>query len=225
MGQIFNDEYVTNSNIILYKNEKEFMNRAKDKRQLIIDTADGLFSRYGFSKTSLDDISSTAQIAKGTVYYYFPSKEDLFVNVIQNKAEAYFSMLQEHLDRVEGFENKLSELLHIPIKFIYEQMPVLIEGLKNLPVNYQERLMEFRTQLRIRMKELIGSILATGYRENLINVNIAPEKLCEVMADWFLLGDANVQIIDMKKMLERVEADHEILIQILLYGIVKRGNK
>ncbi|MBP7310094.1 MAG: TetR/AcrR family transcriptional regulator [Candidatus Cloacimonetes bacterium] len=201
------------------------MNKAKDKKKLIIDTADGLFSRYGFSKTSLDDISSTAQIAKGTVYHYFPSKEDLFVNVIQNKAEAYFAMLQEHLDKVVGFENKLSELLHIPIKFIYEQMPVLIEGLKNLPFNYQERLMEFRTQLRIRMKELIGSILATGYHENLINVNIAPEKLCEVMADWFLLGDANVQIIDMKKMLERVEADHEILIQILLYGIVKRGNK
>jgi AcrR family transcriptional regulator len=33
-----------------------------------------LFTRFGFAKTSLDEIAAAAQIAKGTVYYYFPVK-------------------------------------------------------------------------------------------------------------------------------------------------------
>jgi len=201
------------------------MNKVSDKKQLIIDTAVGLFSRYGFSKTSLDDIASTAQIAKGTVYYYFPSKEDLFVTVIQGKANEYFCYLQEHLDTVEGFEHKLSELMHIPLKYIIENMPVLIEGLKNLPHVYLERLVEFRAIQRSRMIDLIASILKLGYDEGLINDNLPSERLSEVMVDWFLLGDYNVQITDMKKMLERIEADHDILIQMLLYGVVKRGRE
>lgn len=190
-----------------------------------MDTAVGLFSRYGFSKTSLDDIASAGQIAKGTVYYYFPSKEELFITVIQGKAEKCYQALKEHLETVEGFEQKLSALLHTPMEYIIRQMPVLIEGLRNLPYNYQERLREFRNTHREQMLELINSTLQMGYEEGLINEKLPREKFSEVFADWFLLGDANVQIIDLKKMLDRVEADHEILIQVLLYGIVKRGNK
>ena len=51
------------------------MNQAKDKKQIILDIATRLFSRYGYNKTSLDEVASEAQIAKGTVYYYFSSKE------------------------------------------------------------------------------------------------------------------------------------------------------
>lgn len=201
------------------------MTKVNDKKQLIVETAVGLFSRYGYSKTSLDDIASTAQIAKGTVYYYFPSKEDLFVNVILIKANEYFGYLREHLDSVEGFESKIRELMHVPLKCIIEQMPVLIEGLKNLPFTYQERLLEFRAMQRGRMKELISSVLIIGYEEGLINENLPKEKLCDVMVNWFLLGDDNVQVVDLKKMLDRIEEDHDFLIQMILYGIVKRGRK
>lgn len=201
------------------------MTKVNDKKQLIVETAVGLFSRYGYSKTSLDDIASTAQIAKGTVYYYFPSKEDLFVNVIQIKANEYFGYLREHLDSVEGFESKIRELMHVPLKYIIEQMPVLIEGLKNLPFTYQERLLEFRAMQRGRMKELISSVLKIGYEEGLINENLPKEKLCDVMVNWFLLGNDNVQVVDLKKMLDRIEEDHDFLIQMILYGIVKRGRK
>ena len=113
------------------------MNKAKDKRQLIMETVVGLFARYGFTKTSLEDIASAARIAKGTVYYYFPGKEELFTSVIEQKMDEYYRMLKEHLDAVEGFEQKLREVLHVPVKFIYEHMPVLIEAMRTLPFSYR----------------------------------------------------------------------------------------
>lgn len=201
------------------------MNKAKDKRQLIMETAVGLFARYGFTKTSLEDIASAAQIAKGTVYYYFPGKEELFTSVIEQKMDEYYRMLKEHLDAVEGFEQKLREVLHVPVKFIYEHMPVLIEAMRTLPFSYRDRLQEFREINRIRIKDMILEILQLGAREGLLNESLDPEKFCEVMTDWFLLGDDNVEVIDIKKMIAKIESDHEIIIQILLYGIIKRGNK
>jgi AcrR family transcriptional regulator len=49
-----------------------------DKRGAIVDAATVLFSRYGFKRTSVDLIARHAEVAKATVYSYFPSKEDVF---------------------------------------------------------------------------------------------------------------------------------------------------
>ncbi|HUA35286.1 MAG TPA: TetR/AcrR family transcriptional regulator [Candidatus Binataceae bacterium] len=48
------------------------------KRAAILDAAQKLFSRYGYRRTSIDDIAREAEIAKGTVYLSFKSKEEIF---------------------------------------------------------------------------------------------------------------------------------------------------
>ena len=51
------------------------------KYQHILEAAMDLFSERGFETTSVQDIAQTAGIAKGTVYLYFKSKEDLVQQV------------------------------------------------------------------------------------------------------------------------------------------------
>jgi AcrR family transcriptional regulator len=51
----------------------------KDK---ILAVATKLFSRFGFHKTSMDEIAKIARKAKGSLYYHFASKEDLFREVV-----------------------------------------------------------------------------------------------------------------------------------------------
>jgi AcrR family transcriptional regulator len=48
------------------------------RRKEILDAAISLFARSGFSRTALSDIARAAGIAHGTVFLYFPSKEELF---------------------------------------------------------------------------------------------------------------------------------------------------
>lgn len=56
---------------------------AKDQtREKILTVAARMFGKYGFQKTTVDEIARTAHKAKGSVYYYFKSKEDLFLAVV-----------------------------------------------------------------------------------------------------------------------------------------------
>src|SRR5258708_11524097 len=48
------------------------------KRAAMLDAAMKLFSQYGYRRTSIDDIAHEAEIAKGTVYLSFKSKEEIF---------------------------------------------------------------------------------------------------------------------------------------------------
>jgi len=58
--------------------------RRKDARPgELIDAALACFAERGFAATRLDDIAARAGVSKGTVYLYFPSKEELFKAVIR----------------------------------------------------------------------------------------------------------------------------------------------
>jgi len=54
------------------------VNEALTKLDAIVGAADRLFARFGYRRTSMDDIATEAGVAKGTLYLYFTSKEALF---------------------------------------------------------------------------------------------------------------------------------------------------
>jgi len=49
-----------------------------EKKQKITEAAKELFFRFGFSKTSMDDIAVQSGMAKPTLYYYYDNKEAIF---------------------------------------------------------------------------------------------------------------------------------------------------
>lgn len=60
------------------------MDRKKEEtRQKIIKTAESLFSQQGVAATSMEQIAQAADIAKGTLYAYFPVKEAIIVAFMQ----------------------------------------------------------------------------------------------------------------------------------------------
>jgi len=201
------------------------MNQTRDKKRMILDIATGIFSRYGYAKTSLDEIARQARIAKGTVYYYFPNKEELFISVVTEQAKGFIETMQSRLKEVEGFENKLRFFMQTPIKYICDEMPIWLEGLKSIPFNYKEHFEKYRNLHRETMLRMLIDIIRQGVAEGMVSDRISSERLCEVLNDWFLLGDLSVMVVDFEGLLRRIERDHEVIMQLILYGIVKRGNK
>ncbi|NYE96250.1 AcrR family transcriptional regulator [Psychromicrobium silvestre] len=51
--------------------------KSEQTRQLVIDTALGMFRERGFEKTTMRAIAQEASISLGSAYYYFESKDDL----------------------------------------------------------------------------------------------------------------------------------------------------
>lgn len=66
---------------LLLAQESRFPMLGNDKRTRILNAAQSLFVRYGVKRTSIDEVARAADIAKGTLYLYYDSKETLFAEV------------------------------------------------------------------------------------------------------------------------------------------------
>ena len=71
--------------------------RQAAKREQIVGAASRVFAARPYHVVCMDDIAEAARVGKGTLYRYFPSKEDLYLGVV---AEA-FDLLIRQLERVE----------------------------------------------------------------------------------------------------------------------------
>ena len=61
-----------------------------DTQKKIINISAKRFAKSGFQKTSLSDIAKAVKISKGTLFYHYPSKEDLFFVVLSHNIELAF---------------------------------------------------------------------------------------------------------------------------------------
>jgi AcrR family transcriptional regulator len=65
----------------------------------LMDAAERLFIAKGIATTSIDDIAAGAQVAKGTFYLYFPSKEAMLGALQQRFVDTFCTRLQDAMDR------------------------------------------------------------------------------------------------------------------------------
>lgn len=68
-------------------------------REQIIQTASRLFYEQGYNLTGINQIIAEAGVAKASLYYHFPSKEDLCVEYLQRRNNRWFSQLEAYLER------------------------------------------------------------------------------------------------------------------------------
>lgn len=81
--------------------------RLRERRQreeAILASALRAFGEKGIRDTTIDDIAAGAELGKGTLYYYFPSKEAILARAIEASVDAHFEGI---LNRVEPLRRPL----------------------------------------------------------------------------------------------------------------------
>jgi AcrR family transcriptional regulator len=73
-----------------------------DRRERLLDSAASLFFRWGFDKTSVDDIAREAGISKGAVYLEFPNKDALFKAVVHREFARYMKDWLRRFEKDHG---------------------------------------------------------------------------------------------------------------------------
>jgi AcrR family transcriptional regulator len=90
--------------------------RRKDARpQEILDAALEVFAEKGFAAARMDEVARRAGVTKGTIYLYFPSKEELFKSLVQ---EAIGGTLAQVAAYAENFDGSARELLSSVLRAI-----------------------------------------------------------------------------------------------------------
>lgn len=81
--------------------------KSESRRIKILKTATKLFLKKGYEKTSMDELTNKLGYSKATIYNYFPSKKDLFIQAIHevtiNNAKKIFAVLAKLRSQPEEF--------------------------------------------------------------------------------------------------------------------------
>lgn len=79
-----------------------FQQISQEKRDRIVETAINLFAERGYNRTDVQEIARRAGIAKGSLYNYFESKEDLYLHIcrvgLERSREVVFSGIHDDWD-------------------------------------------------------------------------------------------------------------------------------
>ncbi|HNY60234.1 MAG: helix-turn-helix domain-containing protein [Bacteroidales bacterium] len=189
-----------------------------DTRDIILSVADRLFSRFGFHKTSMDEIAKTARKAKGSLYYHFASKEELFREVISKE----FGNLKAQLNPI--VENKEYSAFEKLKNYLLKRMEIL-----NSASNYHETLkadffeqFHFIDELRSDLDEWEKEKFKTIVMEGVMAGEFKVSENIDVILDIFLMVLKGLEIPFFLQGKYNEYAPHfEGLIYILNNGIAK----
>jgi len=88
--------------------DQRWKRRKEARPQEILDAALKVFAEKGFAAARMDDVARRAGVTKGTIYLYFPSKEELFKSLVRG---AIGGTLEQVAAYAEGYDGTARELL------------------------------------------------------------------------------------------------------------------
>lgn len=160
------------SEYIIIRNKRKFMPKIVDKEAMkkkIINASLKAFLKYGFHKTTMNQIAQEADIAKGTLYLYFKSKEVLISDI----TSLHFEQLENKLIGQEYFKT-LDELLF----FIKNALLISEEESKFIPIFFEAFGSQFSSTLFMKdyktLFENIGFFYAENFKLLIQNNQIKP---------------------------------------------------
>ena len=188
---------------------------SKDK---LLEAASLAFSKFGYYKTSMEDIADKAQKAKGSLYYHFGSKELLFEAVV--------------LEELKGLKTSLTPIFEKPDTdtrlTLKHYMLKRMAFLRNTP-NYQETLRPSFYEHYDFLDNVKGQITKWEVLQikKLLERGIAKGEL-QLPGDLTIYAEVLVMLLQglepnfyLKGEYDRLESHFDNLIQIITKGISK----
>jgi len=96
---------------------------ATDKRALIVKCATELFAPRGFDKVSLKEIAGAARILPGSLYHFFPSKQTLYIAVVNAAFEFHNDQLLPAIEKRDTPHNRLVQFFSILTRLFAGESP------------------------------------------------------------------------------------------------------
>ncbi len=131
-----------------------------EKVDVIFQAAVKVFADSGFDQAKMDDIAKEAGVAKGTIYYHFKSKEDLFVGLMTEGAQKLIDFAKRKIAPHDSPTGQMQALLESHVHF-YVENAMLAKLLLSEAFGTKSRQHQFRIKINEYL-QLIADILKKG---------------------------------------------------------------
>ncbi len=188
-----------------------------EKKLNILNVAQGLFARFGLSKTTIDDIAKKAHMGKASIYYYFANKEAIFKEVVEKEGK----ILKEKLLDAVNTQTTPQKKIH---SYIITRMTAIKDLANYYSALREEYLKHFSFIEKARQSydafeiTMVSTILSEGQKNGLFDIQditLTAETIVAAMKgleyQWSMEGSK-------EEIAEKVDA----LLKILFKGIEKR---
>jgi TetR/AcrR family fatty acid metabolism transcriptional regulator len=171
------------------------LTRANDKYQRILDAAVAVFAEKGFFTSRVADIADRANVADGTVYLYFKSKEEILTSAINTAFDAFMSLARTELKKVADPAERLRRLAFLHLDALGSN--------RNLAVVFQMELRqstrflsEFSHHHMVEYLSLVREAITEGQAKGIFRREMSDKyaancffgALDEMVTSWVLSG-------------------------------------
>jgi len=139
-------------------------------RQRIIEVAQDIFKRYGFKKSTMDEIAAAAGKGKSTLYHYFKSKEEVFAAVIEKEGNTMFRELNKVI--TANIDSKLKIKKYITTRMeLIDKLSNLYSAIKSDYLNHFSFIQKYRVKYDEYEIMLLEQILQDGINKKEFNIS------------------------------------------------------
>jgi len=187
-------------------------------RIAIIEAARELFAKFGYKKTTMEDIAQALRKGKSSLYYYFTNKEEIFQAVIEQEENILFTKLQEVVASDLSSEDKLKEYVMTRMETI-SSLENYLKALKDEMMGGYEFLDKLKGKAEKEEADLLTSILEEGTIDNTFQVKNIP---MAAVAIAISLRGLEVPLFKSLKNFDDFKVQIENILNILFFGLIKR---
>ena len=187
-------------------------------RAQIIDVARKIFTRYGYRKTTMEEIAAASRKGKSSIYYYFKSKEEIFRAVVEKEADE----LKERLDRTLQKDDLVIDRLKAYILFRLYRVRSLenfYAALNEEDLSHMDFILQIRRNFDMEERRLVRDILEDGMRNG--TFQLSSSEIGAIAISTMMKGLELPLLLSEEHKTDREEL-LEDLIRVLFYGIIKR---
>lgn len=133
-----------------------------EPKEQILDIAKRRFARFGYKKTSTDEICKDARISKKTLYRLFETKEDLFVALFIREALTSRKVVMGRLKKINDPLEKIERFMQLTREY-FKKEPFMVDVLRDKDDLYAPFLKEkYRVFVEGGILKIFSDIVKAG---------------------------------------------------------------
>lgn len=189
-----------------------------EMRNSIVAIASDIFARFGFKKTTVDDIAQGLRKGKSSIYYYFKSKEEIFQAVVDREADQLRLRVNEFLDKPIGTIEKIRGYMKTRMAAV-QQMVNSYSVIKDQDFSNLELAERVRKNYDNEEMGIIKGLLQEGVDNGTFTIKDIELSSIAILT---AMKGLEVPLLVSSPMTNNLETIIDDLLDILFYGIVKQ---